>query len=176
MFPFNRLYGMFDLSNPVALSKTNKETLGLISDAQEMVNVASATGPYGESGYGARFLGTSDSYAIINDPDNRVSPNLKMTSYHYWYFHMRPWQGHRGTVFSMLAESSSGELVGIFTVTYDGDTTLTAEWRRGTTYDPTVCTFDNCIKPNVWNHLSNFNDPLLVISNYFFCCVSLPFF
>ena len=146
---------MFDLSNPVATHKTNTHTLGVISDAQEMVNVASATGPNGESGYGVRFLGTSDSYAIINDPDNRISPNLKMASYHYWYFHMRPLQGHSGTVFSMLGITSTDELIGIFTVTYDGGTALSVEWRKDANSPSQTCSFYGCIKPNVWNHLSN---------------------
>ena len=156
MFPFNRLYGMFDLANPNAHSKTSPETLGLISDAQKMYNVASASGPNGESGYGVRFLGTNGSYAIIDDPNNRVSINIKAWSYEYWYFHMRPWQGHRGTVFSMLATTSSNEPIGIFTVSYDGDSTLTVEWRKSITdSSPLTCSFTGCIRPNVWNQISN---------------------
>ena len=149
--PFNRLYGSSDLSNPSALLKTNTETMGLISDTFEMSNVASAFGPNGESGFGVRFLGSNDSFILIDDPDNRVSPNIKPADNKQWSFHMRPWQGCRGTLFSMMASNVDNQPVGIFTISYDGNSTLLVQWRQSVNEsEPANCSFTGCIKPNVW--------------------------
>ena len=155
LIPFNRLYGTFDISNTVADGKTNTDTLGVVTDAQEMFNVVSAFGPNGEPGYGVRFLGTSDSYFIINDPDNRVSPNIKPSSGQYYFFRMRPWQGYSGTILSFMAFSSSlGETISTFSISYDGDTTLTVTWLQSITdTSPPTCSYSNCIKPNVWQRI-----------------------